>query len=227
MLRNEARWLGQKLASVAPEQLSPVLNVGSSNSHFRRHVQPWIDASIFEPLHYRQVEVKHLDLAPGPDIDITGDITRQEFVCELRSLGIRSVFCSNLLEHVEHPELVCGRLEELVPAGGLLFVSVPYRFPYHPDPIDTMFRPHVDELVRLFPRSRPVAAEVVSGGSSWSLAAGGVGTVVAKAAHRLVAQTRVHAAPGGGIVLNGTSSLIPWLFRSFQVSCAVLEKAGR
>jgi hypothetical protein len=225
MLRNEAHWLGKQLASVAPDRLSPILNVGSSNGDFRRDVQPWIDTAIFQPLKERRVDVKHLDIAPGPNVDITGDITEPEFVSRLRDLGIRSVFCSNLLEHVPQPELVCARLEALVPRGGLLFVSVPFRFPYHPDPIDTMFRPHVDQLVKLFPDSRVITAEVVPGGTSWSLAAGGVLTVGRKAVRRLVSQTRVQASASGGVAVRGTSALIPWLFRSFEVSCAVLEKA--
>jgi hypothetical protein len=105
-------------------------------------------------------------------------------------------------------------------------VSVPYRFPYHPDPIDTLFRPHVTELIQLFPRSRVLCAEVVSAGTSWDLAAGGVLTVAGKAARRLVSQSRVRPTSGGGVALSGTSALIPWLFRRFEVSCAVLQKVA-
>ena len=37
-----------------------------------------------------------------------------------------------------------------LPSEGLLFVSVPRRYPYHPDPIDTMFRPTTQELLGMF-----------------------------------------------------------------------------
>ena len=40
-------------------------------------------------------------------------------------------------------------LDSLVAPDGHLILSVPRRFPYHPDPIDTMYRPSVAELVRV------------------------------------------------------------------------------
>ena len=36
--------------------------------------------------------------------------------------------------------------------GEAMLVTVPKRYPYHPGPIDTLFRPRVDELASLFPR---------------------------------------------------------------------------
>ena len=37
---------------------------------------------------------------------------------------------------------------DLLPIGGLIFVTVPLSYPYHRDPIDTMFRPSLAELGR-------------------------------------------------------------------------------
>ena len=50
------------------------------------------------------------------------------------------------LEHVTDPELVRARLRELTAPAGLLVITVPRVYPYHPDPIDTMFRPNDEEL---------------------------------------------------------------------------------
>jgi hypothetical protein len=121
---------------------------------------------------------------------------------------------------------VCAALEELLPPGGLLFLSVPHEFPYHPDPIDTMFRPGVEQLLRLFPRSVCVRAESIAGGTSWDLAAGGLMTVARKGVQRLVTQTRVQTSAGGGVAAQGALTYIPWLFRPFRVTCAVLRKTG-
>ena len=227
MLRSEAAWLGEQLVSVDPDALSPLLNVGSSNGIFRSSVQPWIERSIFLPLRDRGVRVHHLDIEPGVDVDLSGDFTDPTFRETLLSLGAQSILCSNLLEHVRGPELVCAALEDLVPPGGLLFISVPHQFPYHPDPIDTMFRPDVHELVDLFPRSECVVAESIQGGTSWDLAAGGLATVARKGVRRLVSQTLVQASADRGVAVAGTWTLIPWLFRTFRVTCAVLRKVDR
>ena len=158
---------------------------------------------------------------PGIDVDISGDITDPDFRDGLRDIGARSILCSNLLEHVRGPEQVCAALEELLPPGGLLFISVPHEFPYHPDPIDTMFRPDVEQLLRLFPGSECVRAESIAGGTSWDLAAGGLMTVARKGVQRLVTQTRVQTSSGGGVAAQGALTYIPWLFRPFRVTCAV------
>jgi SAM-dependent methyltransferase len=226
MLRNEAAWLGRQLEVVDVTDLSPLLNVGSSNGVFRSEVQPWIDDSIFQPLRMRGVRVHHLDIDAGIDVDISGDITDPDFRGGLRDIGARSILCSNLLEHVHGPERVCAALEELLPPGGLLFLSVPHEFPYHPDPIDTMFRPDVEHLLRLFPGSECVRAESIAGGRSWDLAAGGLMTVARKGVQRLVTQTRVQTSAGGGIAAQGALTYIPWLFRPFRVTCAVLRKTS-
>jgi hypothetical protein len=68
---------------------------------------------------------------------------------------------------VTDPSTLADRLQTLVPVGGYLIVSVPHRFPYHPDPIDTLFRPELGELHALFPRTRLIAGEVVDCGSIW------------------------------------------------------------
>src|SRR5205085_4736707 len=53
--------------------------------------------------------------------------------------------------HVTDRQIVCAAIWSLLPPGGFLILTVPYRFPYHEDPIDTMFRPSVEELAQLFP----------------------------------------------------------------------------
>jgi hypothetical protein len=56
---------------------------------------------------------------------------------------------------------------EIVGPGGLIFVTVPYSYPHHRDPIDTMFRPNPEELAALFRPSELIAGEVIDTGESW------------------------------------------------------------
>ncbi|OBQ33891.1 MAG: hypothetical protein AN485_17485, partial [Anabaena sp. MDT14b] len=50
------------------------------------------------------------------------------------------------------------------PKSGYIFVTVPYKYPYHRDPIDTMFRPDIQELSSLFPDFKIVNGEILAGG---------------------------------------------------------------
>jgi SAM-dependent methyltransferase len=96
------------------------------------------------PLTRSGCRVIHLDMKKADGVDVSGDLTDPAFVEKLASLRVRSVLCSNVLEHVTDPARLARRLEELLPAGGYLIVTVPHEFPYHADPIDTLFRPPLE-----------------------------------------------------------------------------------
>jgi hypothetical protein len=44
---------------------------------------------------------------------------------------------------------------------------VPFSYPFHRDPIDTLYRPSPDDLIRLFANARPLRAEIVDAGESF------------------------------------------------------------
>jgi hypothetical protein len=160
VLKSEAAWLGRRLQELPSEDLSPLLSVGSGESELRA-TQPWLDELVYAPLVRRDVRVLHHELRPGPGVDVAGDLTDPAFLTELGELGVRSVMCCNVLEHVPEPARIAAAIEAAVLPGGYAFVTVPHRFPYHPGPIDTMFRPSPEELRRLFPRLEQVdAAEI-------------------------------------------------------------------
>lgn len=108
------------------------------------------------------VVVMH-ELARAPGVDVAGDLLADTTWEQLRDAGCRSVLCTNLLEHLADR----GRFVELVtaflPPGGRLLVSVPGRYPYHPDPIDTMYRPDPIELAAAFPQLLTESASSVVG----------------------------------------------------------------
>ena len=70
MFEAEAAWLERLLRQWAPEQLSPLLNVGSSTRAFREITQPWTDRRLFQPLRQRGVKLIHLNSKDGDGIDI-------------------------------------------------------------------------------------------------------------------------------------------------------------
>ena len=173
MLEAEAKWFGTRLLELADPAVFPMLNIGSHTEQFRTISQPWIDRFIFAPARARGV-VKHTDIRLAPGVDIVGDLTDPAFVQDLRGMNFKSVFFSNVLEHIEAREELARTVTAVVPSGGYLFVSVPYRFPYHPDPIDTMFRPTPEEVASLFPGTRTQSAEIVASGTLVNYIAGRV-----------------------------------------------------
>jgi SAM-dependent methyltransferase len=151
VLRAEAAWLARRLERIPAEQLSPLLSIGSGHAELRA-TQPWLERLIYAPLARRGVHVLHHELEAAPGVDVVGDLTDPRFLERLGALELRSLMCCNVLEHVPNPEEIASTIERLVPAGGYVLVSVPRRYPYHPGPIDTLFRPSVDELRSLFPK---------------------------------------------------------------------------
>src|SRR5690606_3940641 len=86
----------------------------------------------------------------------------------LRSAQIKSILCSNLLEHLEDPYLIAESILQILDPGGLIIVTVPFSYPYHKDPIDTLFRPDTGELYALFPGTEILRADIVSSNDSFA-----------------------------------------------------------
>src|SRR5688500_12440542 len=103
MFAAEARWVGERLSALPAEELSPLLNIGSSTSEFRESVQPWTLRHIFAPLAEREVEVVHLDARDGPGIDIRADLLDDADFHRVGAGRYRALLCCNVLEHVRDP----------------------------------------------------------------------------------------------------------------------------
>lgn len=218
MFAAEARWVGDRLAACPAEQLSPLLNIGSSTSEFRESVQPWMARHIFRPLAERGVEVVHLDAREGPGIDIRADLLDD---ADFHSITVRryaALLCCNVLEHVRDPGEFARRCAALVIPGGLIVVTVPRSYPHHRDPIDTLYRPTPDEAAALFPVSSVVAAEIIDAGESYA-------DEVRRRPWLLLRHIARAPAPFLGLEKWRRSMQKPyWLFHNYQVSAALLRR---
>lgn len=168
----ESEWLGQRLASIPDEALFSLLNVGSSTLEFCTQTQPYIDKNIFAPLRTRGGKIYHLDMKSAPGVDIVGDLIDLKFLEQIAKLEIRSVMISNLLEHVTNRQKLCEVITDIIPIGGYIFVSGPHHYPFHADPIDTMFRPTVEEARALFPHTKIIDSAILDSGNwrQWNVA---------------------------------------------------------
>ncbi len=161
MLREEARWFQQQIAALDPTRVYPMLDIGSSTKAVRTLEQPWIETSLFKPARDKGYTVKHVDIKDAPGVDIVGDVSDVSFLHSLSSEGFRSVLCTNVLYCFTNREAVCRGLVELLPIGGYLFVSCPYRYPLIPEPLDTNYRPNTAELAKIFPNTKVLATTTV------------------------------------------------------------------
>lgn len=227
MLPTEARWFADRLADFSKDEVFPLCNLGSAGVRFRTREQPWIDRYLFSPLREAQQPVLHVDLKPDDGVDLCGDVYDESFIRELSGQEFRAVLCANVLEHVEDPHSFARQVARLVPPGGLLFVSCPRAFPYHPDPIDTMFRPRPNELAELFPQTELQAAEVVRDGTlahyALGRACGNPGELARTLWRRGIGGDR-RGTNGQAAAPATWKTYWPWLFRRFEITCVVLRK---
>ncbi len=163
----DAKWLKEALSELSNEEISPVLNIGSSTKRFREIEQPHIHEYVFKPLLARSIKVIHTDLKEAEGVDIAADIFDDTALEQLLKYNPRSIICTHMFEHIEDKELLKNRLMRLLPDKGIFFVTVPYSYHYHADPIDTMYRPSPDELSALFSPHNIIKKEVLIGGNYW------------------------------------------------------------
>lgn len=134
-----------------------VLNIGSANKRFRTYVQPYIHENIVEPLEARRCTITHLDFCKGDGVDIQMDVANLSTL--KKSYDI--VMCCNTFEHVQNREKLGNDLVHLVKKRGYIIVTTPQVYAYHPDPIDTYFRPTVQEQYALLPDTKLIESDTI------------------------------------------------------------------
>jgi hypothetical protein len=216
MRDQEADWITRTLALWPAERLSPCLNLGCG------YVAEWRDQGMFLELRRRGLELIHVDRNPFPGVDIACDLFERDCQDRLKSLHPRSALLTNVLEHL--PRQLLGRvpsiLREILAEDGILIVAVPRSFPYHADPIDTLYRPSADELAGLFAPAgfELLRSETLQLGSFLDdLRAGGAKNW----AHWLFRLAKPFRRRDKW--LNAAHSLL-WLFRSYEESLVVLRR---
>jgi hypothetical protein len=220
MFREEAKWLANIIYSLNPNSVFPMLNIGSSNKKFREQEQPWIDELLFKPARTKGYSVIHTDIKNDIGVDIVGDLCSLDFLKKLSEMNIQSVICSNLLEHINNREEISKIISSIVPKNGYLFVTVPYKYPYHCDPIDTMFRPNIQELSSLFPDFKIVNGEILPGGYLVK------STTTTPILYTLAMLIRLILPIYQPLRWFDSLKYALWLFKDISVSCVVLEKVN-
>ena len=79
------------------------------------------------------VRVRSIDIDPSAQPDIVADAHDLHMVA---SGSVDAVFTSSVLEHVRDPWKVVGEIERILKPGGMVFIGMPFMFPFHADPDD-------------------------------------------------------------------------------------------
>lgn len=216
----EAQTIATMLETIVPSRLTPCLNIGSSTRDFRQSAQPH-NEQLLASLRARGIRVLNNDIRQDAGVELVGDLLDARFRSVVRRLGPRLLLCNNVLEHVRDAPAFARACEEVVAPGGYLCVSVPHSYPYHADPIDTLFRPTPAQLANLFSRCRVVASTLLvdhglrndlrqRGYSVWRYVVGTLLRPVMFWRDRRAMIYRLHS--------------LYWLIRPFKVSVCLLER---
>lgn len=167
----EANWIeaciGKHVPAPALGSGVVALNLGSGTRKSREVSKPYVHQKTILPLAGKGYRVLHSDLFEGDGIDLSGDLYDPGFQQRLRELKPGIVLFCNVLEHLPVPlRLVTPKvLNDILVPGGYLFITVPHSYPYHADPIDTMFRPDPHAVARLFAGMEVVDARIIESDS--------------------------------------------------------------
>ena len=164
MLIEEAKWIGKEIMSASKPGYK-ILNIGSSSLEFRTITQSHIEKFIFRPLKENNIKVIHTDIVNEKGVDIVGDLTNPDFIIQLKKKKYDLILCSNLLEHLKEKQPIVDAILEILPKASKAIITVPYNYPYHLDPIDTMYRPNTNELHQLFKNTELLKEEILIGKS--------------------------------------------------------------
>lgn len=74
-----------------------------------------------------------VDMQIGPGVDLVADAHDLHMVA---GDSIDFVACVSVLEHVRYPQKVMQEIYRILKPGGIVYISVPFVFPFHADPDD-------------------------------------------------------------------------------------------
>jgi|SaaInlStandDraft_1057018.scaffolds.fasta_scaffold117385_2 hypothetical protein len=168
MFYEEAKKIGGMLEAYNEDELNPILEIGSSTSDFRKFVKPHIHEYIHSKIIDRNIKIIYSDLKEDSgntnvEDQIIGDIFDEKVFQKMLSTKPKCILLCNILEHVKDVDAVCKKVLEILQPGSLIICTVPYSFPYHPDPIDNLFRPNPKQLTKKFTNVEIISEEVIEG----------------------------------------------------------------
>lgn len=122
MVRSLERQMIPRLKALAASMPdgATVIDIGAKNALYR------------EIFHRQTFKTLDIEAKYGPDI--VGDAAEVDQIIDHDSIDL--VICTEVLEHVRHPQRVVDAIYAILKPGGVLLASTPFIISYHPDPTD-------------------------------------------------------------------------------------------
>lgn len=159
MFVEEAKWVNARLAGLPLPPGTRVLDIGSSTLEYRMAHQPHITELVHRPLFARGWTLTCGDIKEGEGVDLVIDLSRKDLPDATFARPYDLVICSNILEHVTDRVTFIRNVLRFCSVPGYLLCTVPRTYPYHADPIDTMYRPTAAGLARFIQEQAEGAVE--------------------------------------------------------------------
>lgn len=145
MLPKEAKWINTVINNNLLGVDGAVINLGSSSLDFMNYNQPYIKDLVLEPL-LKRFQVTNVDIKSDPNVQLVANFLTEAGQTLIRGKCAKVFLVSNLLEHIPNAIEGIEKIKTLMEPKTYLILTGPRSFPYHPDPIDNMFRPSISEI---------------------------------------------------------------------------------
>jgi len=149
------------------KHLKYIINLGSGNVEQLKKNKPWVSKNVFDTFKRQNAKILHVDAEDFPGVGIVQDLSQPNALSFCDKLkGSKLFILANVLEHIPkkvHAEFLRKIYSKMKSKDGLI-ITVPYDYPYHADPIDTMYRPSSRDLQKLLPLTW-LEGEIVNAGS--------------------------------------------------------------
>jgi len=168
MLVNEAKWINNIITSRLNNLNGTAVNLGSSSLEFIKYNQPYIENLVVKPIS-KYFKLVNVDIKIDSNIQLKADFLTDSGQETIKQLHAKVFLVSNLLEHIPNALDGINQLKKLVESNSYIILTGPRSFPYHPDPIDNMFRPKLNEIYALFEKDfEIIELDIVKNGTVFS-----------------------------------------------------------
>lgn len=195
--------------------LKKIANIGSSDEEAIR-VHPWIEEIFLSSLR-KNGQVLNIDIKGSANVDIVGNLLEEDFIAKLSKYKFDAVCCMNVLTCIEDKKKLSQSLIDIIEEGGLVLVSSSKRHPYVKDPVDTMFRPTIEELYELFPETKILRKAVVEGESYFHF-------LTQNKKYLAITAARMFAPFYNFETWLNLVKYLPNMFSRYQTTCLILQK---
>jgi len=135
------------------KKIGSVINLGSGDIHKLKKDKPWVFKHVFDPLTKKSLVI-HADIDSFNGACQVCDLTKFDALDFIKSTPRPRLFIlANVLEHVpkKSVKIILSKIFKAMNKGDFFLITAPYRYPYHPDPIDSMYRPGPMAITKLIP----------------------------------------------------------------------------